>query len=296
MKSNNTTHKQEIEVTRVGGFGGSDAKMFYKIGLKGLSALNNTDKKRIRVAKGIDEYKPITVNEAMQRGHDFEDWYEKQSFAPLNAEREVAISSMLAKNFKTFAHADFFSNGEVWELKCLANPGKAYEDYFEQLQWYHLLRATKVWLVVSDSNLSFIEGTSFPVEIKRDNNAIDVLSNGIKLLDDNWDNLDLEVGEEWSESDLLPFEKEDITVFASYLQRIQQLEELAEESKLKVFNFMRDNGIKSLKSDYYTVTFTPESTTSTLDKKKLFTAHPEIKEQDYLKISPKKAYITVKLK
>ena len=132
MKS--TNHKNEIEATRVGGFGGSDAKMFYKIGLKGLSSLNNTDKKRIRVAKGIDEYKPITVNDAMQRGHDFEDWYEKQSFAPLNAEREVAISSMLAKNFKTFAHADFFSNGEVWELKCLSNPENAYNDYFEQLQ------------------------------------------------------------------------------------------------------------------------------------------------------------------
>ena len=296
MKSNNTTHKQEIEATRVGGFGGSDAKMFYKIGLKGLASLNNTDKKRIRVAKGIDEYKPITMNEAMQRGHDFEDWYEKQSFAPLNAEREVAISSMLAKNFKTFAHADFFSNGEVWELKCLSNPENAYNDYFEQLQWYFMLGAVNVWLAVSDSNYSFIEGTTFPVEIKRDERIIDILRNGIKLLDQNWETLDLEVGEEWSESDLLPFEKEDIAVFASYLQRIQQLEELAEESKLKVFNFMKDNGIKSLKSDYYTVTFIPESTTATLDKKKLFTAHPEIKEQDFLKVSPKKAYITVKLK
>ena len=296
MNSNNTDHKNEIEATRVGGFGGSDAKMFYKIGLKGLSSLNNTDKKRIRVAKGIDEYKPITVNDAMQRGHDFEDWYEKQSFAPLNAEREVAISSMLAKNFKTFAHADFFSNGEVWELKCLSNPENAYNDYFEQLQWYFMLGAVNVWLAVSDSNYSFIEGTTFPVEIKRDGRIIDILLHGIRLLDQNWETLDLEVGEEWNESDLLPFEKEDITVFASYLQRIQQLEELAEESKLKVFNFMRDNGIKSLKSDYYTVTFIPESTTATLDKKKLFTAHPEIKEQDYLKISPKKAYITVKLK
>ena len=296
MNSNNTDHKNEIEATRVGGFGGSDAKMFYKIGLKGLASLNNTDKKRIRVAKGIDEYKPITVNEAMQRGHDFEDWYEKQPFAPLDAEREVAISSMLAKNFKTFAHADFFSNGEVWELKCLGNPENAYNDYFEQLQWYHRLRATKVWLVVADSSKEFEDGVLFPIEIKRDNNVIDILSNGIKLLDQNWDTLDLEVGEEWTESDLLPFEKEDITVFASYLQRIQQLEELAEESKSKVFNFMKENGIKSLKSDYYTVTFIPESTTATLDKKKLFTAHPEIKEQDYIKTSPKKAYITVKLK
>ena len=37
-------HQNEIERTRVGGFG-SDAKMFYKIGLKGRSALSNSDKK-----------------------------------------------------------------------------------------------------------------------------------------------------------------------------------------------------------------------------------------------------------
>ena len=296
MKSNNTDHKQEIETTRVGGFGGSDAKMFYKIGLKGLASLNNTDKKRIRVAKGLDEYKPTPVNDAMQRGHDFEEWYEKQPFAPLNAEREVVISSMLAKNFKTFAHADFFSNGEVWELKCLSNPKAAYNDYFEQLQWYHRLRATKVWLVVCDSSQPFNEGAFFPVEIERDNNVIDILSNGIRLLDQNWETLDLEVGEEWTESDLLPFEREDIQLMTNYLTEIKQLESKADEMKTKLFEFMQVNNIKSINSDTYNVSFIPESTTATLDKKKLFTEHPEIKEQDYLKISPKKAYITVKLK
>ena len=75
-------HTNEIEVTRVGGFGGSDARLFYKVGLKGLSALTNSDKKRIRVAKGIDEYKPVFVNDAMQRGHDFEDFTKCQNPHP----------------------------------------------------------------------------------------------------------------------------------------------------------------------------------------------------------------------
>ena len=291
-----TTHKQEIEVTRVGGFGGSDANLFYRVGLRGLSALNNTDKKRIRVAKGIDEYKPIFVNDAMQRGHDFEDWYEKKSFAPLSAEREAKIVGDMAINFKTFAHADFLSDGDVWELKCLSNPENAYKDYFAQLQWYHMLGAISVWLIVTDSAEPFDTGIKMPIAVARDENVISILKNGIRLLDENWETLDLNVGEEWSDSDLMPFEKNDIAVFTSYLQRIQQLEELAEESKAKVFQFMKDNNIKSLKSDSYTVTFIPESTTSTLDKKKLFGEHPEIKEQDYLKTSPKNAYITVKLK
>jgi len=289
-------HKNEIEATRKGGFGGSDAKMFYKIGLKGLSALNNTDKKRIRVAKGIDEYKPIPVNDAMQRGHDFEDWYEKQPFAPI-AERELKLEAKLANNFDTFFHADFSGeSNEVWELKCVQNPDNAVQDYYEQLQWQHLIGARMLWIVVCDSSQPFEIGVKIPELIERNENVIEIIRNGIKLLDDNWDNLNLDVGEDWDESDLMPFEKEDIAVFTSYLQRIKQLEELAEESRLKVFQFMQDNGIKSLKSDYYTVAYVPESTTATLDKKKLFAEHPEIKETDYLKKSPKKAYITVKLK
>ena len=289
-----TTHKNEIEVTRVGGFGGSDASLFYRVGLRGLSALNNTDKKRIRVAKGMDEYKSIQMNDAMQRGHDFEDFYEMSESTSLMS-REVLFSAELAKNFKTFFHADFSDKYYVYELKCVQNPDNVEKDYEAQLQWQAMISGMKVCLVVCDSAKRF-EDYNEPIEIVRDENVINILKNGIRLIDENWETLDLNVGEEWSESDLMPFEKNDIAIFTSYLQRIQQLEELAEESKLKVFQFMRDKNIKSLKSDSYTVTFTPESTTTSIDKKKLFTAYPKIKEQGYIKTSPKKAYITVKLK
>ena len=288
-----TTHKQEIEVTRVGGFGGSDAAMFYRIGLKGLSAITNSDKKRIRVAKGMDEYKPIPMNDAMQRGHDFEDWY-SENYQSAAMERERKFTRDLAKNFNTFFHADF-SDTFIYELKSTSNTDDVLATYEAQLQWQHMISAMPVYIVISDSSLPF-ENCSEPIKVKRNERIIEILQNGIRLLDENWDTLDLEIGEEWSDSDLMPFEKNDIAVFTSYLQRIQQLEELAEESEAKVFQFMQDNNIKSLKSDSYTVTFIPESTTTSLDKKKLFTEHPEIKEQDYLKTSPKKAYITVKLK
>ena len=288
-----TTHKQEIEVTRVGGFGGSDAAMFYRIGLKGLSAITNSDKKRIRVAKGIDEYKPIQMNDAMQRGHDFEDWY-SENYQSAAMERERKFTRDLAKNFDTFFHADF-SDTYIYELKSTHNTDDVLTTYDAQLQWQHMISAMPVYIVISDSSLPF-EDCSEPIEVKRNERIIEILQNGIRLLDENWNTLDLEIGEEWSDSDLMPFERNDIAVFTSYLQRIQQLEELAEESKAKVFQFMKDNNIKSLNSDSYTVTFIPESTTTSLDKKKLFSEHPEINEKDFLKTSPKKAYITVKLK
>jgi len=300
MKSNNTDHKNEIESTRVGGFGGSDAKMFYKIGLKGLSALNNTDKKRIRVAKGIDEYKPVQMSEAMQKGHDFEDWYEKQPFAPMAAcaKREAVLKNDLARNFDVFCHADFYDDEfrEVWELKCLSKPENAVRDYHEQLQWYYLMNAHHVWLVVCDSSQTFEEGTLFPEEIERNEQVIDILYNGIKLLDKNWNDLNLEVGEDWTDEDLMPFEKMEVDALAKYLNEIKDLEAEADRRRQTVFEFMNTNGIKSLASELYTISFIPESSSATLDKKKLFAEHPEIKEQDYLKISDKKAYITVKLK
>lgn len=288
-----TNHKEEIEVTRVGGFGGSDASLFYRIGLRGLSALTNTDKKRIRVAKGMDEYKPIPMNDAMQRGHSFEDWY-SEKYQSAAMERERKFTRDLARNFNTFFHADF-SDTFIYELKSTSNTDDVLETYEAQLQWQHMISAMPVYIVISDSSLPF-ENCSEPIKVKRDEKVIEILQNGIRLLDENWDTLDLEIGEEWSDSDLMPFEKNDIATFTSYLEKIQELEKLADESKAKVFQFMKDNNIKSLKSDSYTVTFIPESTTTSLDKKKLFTEHPEIKEQDYLKTSPKKAYITVKLK
>jgi hypothetical protein len=294
MKTNQ--HKNEIEVTRKGGFGGSDAKLFYKIGLKGLSALNNTDKKRIRVAKGIDEYKPVPMNEAMQRGHDFEDWYEKQPFAPI-AYREAKLTANLANNFDTFFHADFSDVfNEVWELKCVQNPDNAIRDYYEQLQWQHLIGAKKLWLVVADSSQPFETGVKMPELIERNEQVIEILRNGIKLLDKNWNDINLEVGEDWTDEDLMPFEKMEVDALAKYLNEIKELEAEADRRRQTVFDFMNTNGIKSLASELYTISFIPESSSATLDKKKLFSEHPEIKETDYQKISPKKAYITVKLK
>ena len=122
------THQNEIESTRVGGFGGSDAKMFYKIGLKGLSSLSNSDKVRIRVRRGSHLTTPYRRRQRCARGTTlriglptrFKHHTDKM-------DRERKISARLAVNFDTFAHADFSKkNGkEVIELKCVSDPDRA---------------------------------------------------------------------------------------------------------------------------------------------------------------------------
>jgi hypothetical protein len=301
-------HKNEIERTRVGGFGGSDAKMFYKIGLRGLSALSNSDKKRIRVAKGIDEYKPILQTEAMRKGHEFEDWHYRKIGGIENktVKREVKIYGFSARNFEIFAHADLYDTQSktVEELKFLQNPNIAVAkaQYMAQLQWYYMLGVREVWLTVGDSNdYDLMKGEHSGVNINtvviaRDEEFIETLRMGINTLDSHWDYLDLELPEEWTSEDLLPFEATEVELMTNYLQEIKRLEALIEEKKTNLLEFMQDNGVKSINSDNYIITYVPAGTTSRFNKTKLLKDFPEIDESKYTTVSERKGYVTIKLK
>ena len=297
-------HQNEIERTRIGGFGGSDAKMFYKIGLRGLSALSNSDKKRIRVAKGIDEYKPIFQTEAMRKGHEFEDWWTENDLSKYTTkwEREVKIERELATNFKTFAHADVLMEVRkqiyIIELKCLIDPLSAFEQYKAQLQWYYVLGVHNVHLLIGDNSkgCDFEEMPILEHDVKRDEQFIKTLLHGIKLLDDNWDNLNLELPEEWTSEYLLPFEATEVELMTNYLQEIKRLEVLIEEKKTNLLQFMQDNDVKSINSENYIITHVPAGTTSRFNKAKLLKDFPEIDESKYTAVSERKGYVTIKLK
>ncbi len=298
-------HQQKIEESRVGGFGGSDAKMFYKIGLNGLSALSNTDKMRIRVAKGIDEYEPIMQTEAMQKGHEFEDWFADRFggafkiFSDFMREHKVEPDVKMARNFNVFAHADFYNIKKKWavELKCVSDVEAVQENYMAQLQWYYMIGCNRVGLIVCDSKYDdFEDGLQGQIRIAQNLNYIETLLHGIKLLDDNWDNLDLKIGDEWDESDLFPSEQKEVQLMTSYLQQIKAMEAQIEESKAKLLDMMIKSGVKSIKSDTYNITVVPPGTTSRFDKKKLLKDHPEIDEADYTTTSERKAYLKITLK
>lgn len=293
------THQQKIEQSRIGGFGGSDAKMFYKVGLKGLSALSATDKKRIAVAKGLQPYNPIAKTDAMQKGHDFEDWFASQSFCPI-AQREVKISKPLARNFEIFSHLDFYSSdgisSEYWELKCVEKVDTATKDHKAQLQWAHMLGVGNVWLIVCDSSKSFEEGTQFPIGIQRDQKYIDTMLHGIKLIDVAWDTFGGEDESEVSENSLPAFYRKDVAMMTSCLQDIKKLERMAEDLRDRIKRMMEQGGIKSIKSENYTIVYQAESEAVTFDKAKLFKTHPELREEDFQKTIKKKAHIKITLK
>lgn len=288
----NNEHNKEIESTRVGGFGGSDAAMFYKIGKNGLSALTATDKKRIRVAKGIEPYEPIPTTPAMRRGHDFEDWFaDNNNFD----EREKKIERQLAHNFKTFAHADFYFNDTVYELKCVQDVEGAKTTYYAQLQWYYMLGVFSVCLIAQNSACEFGEHTQC-FNVNRNDDYIAALINGVQLLDEAWDDLPLDKEDTLTEDQLLPFDREAVLALNDTLRQIKALEEKAAQAKEQLLAFMQNNSIATIKSDYYTISYIGETERKTFDKTKLANAHPELDLTQYEKTSRVKPSVKIILK
>lgn len=296
MNNNQTEQKREIVETRKGGFGGSDAKMFYKVGLKGLSALSDTDKRRIAVALGQAEYIEIPATEAMEAGNRFEQFLGNEYYEELESNFKIDFKDQ-QRNFKIFAHADFYDieNDIVVEAKYTASDLETtIYDYMPQLQWYYLLGVDKVYLVKGYQDEPF---EWYDVKfIERDDKFIEILRNGISLIDDFCDDFVYQEKDEWTTFDLMPHEQAAAEVMFNYLSQIKKMEEEVEKQKAIMLDLMLKNGVKSLKSDGYTLTVVPESIRSTFDKAKLLKEHPEINESDYLKTSVVKPYLKITLK
>lgn len=296
-------HKQEILSSRIGGFGGSDAKLFYTIASRGVNKLSATDLFRISVAKGENESKSIPETPAMAAGHAFEDYVEKLLLKKKGFEREVKLCSKLSDKFDTFAHADFYNSEKKTVIECKFTQGnvdKTSKTYYAQLQWYYLLGVNRVFLYnghgdVNDILTNGIVDTLEIEEIERDEIFIDSLHTGIILLASVWDDLKVEIGEEWTQGDLLAFDADNINLFTDKLRQIERLEADAKELREQIKGLFELYNIKSLKSDNYLITYVAESVRETLDADKLKKEHKEIDFSLYKKQSNVKSSIKIKL-
>lgn len=295
-------HKQEILSSRIGGFGGSDARLFYTIACKGFKKLSATDLFRISVAKGKSELKSIPETPAMAAGHAFESYVEKL-LKKKGFEREVKLNLRLSDKFDTFAHADFYNAETNTVIECKFTQGnvdKTYKTYYAQLQWYYMLGVERVILCNGHGDVNDIltTGAVENIEIKeieRDESFIDSLNAGIVLLSPFWDDLRIDVGEEWTPSDLLEFDADNINLFTDKLRQIERLEADAKELREQIKCLFELYNIKSLKSDNYLITYVGESVRETLDTDKLKKEHKEINFENYKKQSKVKSSIKIKL-
>lgn len=299
-------HQMEIENTRVGGFGGSDAALFLRIAKKGgVEGLSNTDLYRIAVAMGIKPYVPVSPTEAMNNGHIFEDSYARMlKDSGRSFEREVKIMphKLQMQNFAIFAHADFlFHTHEgryynsadyfdaVHECKFIADEGRCIEEvaktYEAQLQWYYMLGVEYVDLVRGYGDPQHPKMEIF--EVDEDENIIDNLKMGIRLLDEA-------ISDGW----VPEIEEEFVGGLSEKMQNIiadyerlkfkkSAIDEKLDELQKQIVEYMTIGNVAKINASLGTISRTADSVVESFDSKKFEKENPDMYKQ-YIKKSTRK--------
>lgn len=297
----------EIESTRVGGFGGSDAALFLRIAKKGgVEGLSNTDLYRIAVAMGIKPYAPVPVTEAMQNGHIFEDSYARmlKDRGDKNFEREVKIMphKLQMQNFAIFAHADFvfythkgryYNSADyfdaVHECKFIKDEGicieAVAETYKAQLQWYYLLGAEYVDLIrgYGDPTQPVVQRIAIDI----DEEIIEQLKLGIQLLDDAIESGWVpEIEEEYA----CAMSEKMQNIIADY-ERLKfeknAIEEKIDELQKQIIEYMSIGNVAKINGTLGTISRTADSVVESFDSAKLKKDNAELYNQ-YIKKSTRK--------
>ena len=295
-------NNEELKRSHANGFGGSDAKMFAKIGTMGIESLSTTEKKRILVALGKMEADDFGGNVYTEAGHLFEDYCAEST--PLSkCEREKYIECKdAAKHFKVFAHADFYDNAtdEVFECKYSQDDTeKVLKDYYEQLQWYYLCGAKAVTLVHGHGCvLPFdIEGIATEALLEDDYEA-SVMRRGIEVLDraieegafDDYETTEMTVSEISGDAAVA------CQRLGMAMAQLKEMEKLADEYKATLLAWMEANGVLNIKGEGFTVSYVSPTQRKTFDAKKAQADFPALKDDQYYKTSAVKSSVKITLK
>ena len=302
-------HAQEITNTRKGGLGGSDAALVLRIAERGLAGLTATDLRRLCVMIGTAEpenFKTPYTN----AGHAFEEYAEQVLPLGETYEREMYMTKPLADQFKTFAHADFVAdmkdeNGyeyaAVIECKYVQKPTeKVIETYFAQLQWYYILGARKVFLYHGTGAVDpFCVEDCELVEIERNDQTVEMLLQGIKILNDALrDGWTPQVPDKMNVADAAELVQK---AFAE-MQAVKAEEAALKERKDKAAATLKEwcegmslTGLYSIGEQKHQIIYTRATVGKTFDSAKFLAEYPEYKDApEYWKETSRAASVTFK--
>lgn len=294
---------EELKRSHANGFGGSDAKMFAKIGTKGIESLSTTEKKRILVALGKMEAETFGGNVYTEAGHLFEDYAANAAYSIAKGmEREKYMEAKgMARHFKIFAHADFYDDTTNAVVECKFSQdetAKVFDDYFAQLQWYYMLGASKVTLYHGWGKvLPFDVVGVMPVYVDKDDDYIACLRDGIAELDkavedgafDDYDTTEVTVSEMDEETAAA------CRALGVVIARMKEAEKLADEHKATLLAWMEAHGVLNIKGDGFTVSYVRPTTRKTFDTKKAQADFPALKDDKYFKTSAVKSSVRITL-
>lgn len=322
-------YKDDIIKTRTGNVGSSDAKMLNQIAF--LGEVPQSAVKRLAVVKGLIENDNPTTN-AMRFG----DFVEESVFASLHAtdlrwQSNPCITSKKysRKNVSCITHVDFMLQDDehktltIGECKATKLSFEQTRDEYRYQLYHHFLLATeyarelggykvKVMLCHYDANDIDLDA---PFEFDASRLTVKTLRN-IERMSQNYrlseamDIVDkyLETLEYYTEDESIPYEYLPVDVqkqfdgITTMLAEIKQREELVNAFKTKLYDFLVEKNIKSIKNDAWSITRVDATTSVQFDSKKYLeefaTSHPrqykKLREKYDKKVN-KKGYVSIKL-
>lgn len=324
-------YKQDIENTRKGCLGGSDAKMLAQIAQTGI--IPNSAHKRLAVCKGLIENENITTP-AMRYG----DYIENCVFSGLKQSDDrwqsnpcLVSKKYSRKNCKLIDHVDYYLEDESKHLitigECKASKHQfrdVRKEYEPQLIHHYLLGSEvakqkgkdwKVRLLLCHYNTEGIDLeqpfefdpnrlTVRPVNIGKFDAYAPELARAMDIVDSF-----LETYTYYSEDDTIPYEylpvavKEQFDNITKALVEIKEREQKVKDFKAKLYNFFKEQNIKSIKNPDWSVTRVDPTESTTFDAKAFAEdyakQHPlkfKKAKAAYTKTTKKSGYINIRLK
>lgn len=321
--------KQEIINTRKGCLGGSDARMLMSIA--DIGSVPNSALKRLAICKGLKEPEQFT-NAAMEFGNFIEECVFKSlhdTDERWQSNPRIASEKYSRKNVKCIDHVDFLlQDDEKKELtlgECKATRltfQQTRDEYIAQLYHHYLLGSEiakkigyKVKVVlchyltdgVDVANEREFDPSRLTVKVLRN---MDKLSSQYKLAE-AMDIVDkfLETFDSYYDGDEIPYEllpvsvKEQFDKVTELLTEIMQREDIVDKFKEKLYEFLLEKNIKSIKNDAWTITRVDASSTKRFNSKKYLSdfaaKHPrkfkKLKEK-YESVVNRKGYVKISIK
>lgn len=322
-------YKSEIAQTRVGCLGSSDGRLLAQVMMLGY--VPKSAYKRLAVVKGLIPQEEIPRNAAIKAGDDVEMMICKHLMSqdPRYESNPLWVSEKYSTDeCKLISHPDITLKDEarktlfIYEVKTTKfSVEDTRQTYKAQLFIHNVLgheivsKLGKDWHVkvilahYSTEGLDLTEGIEFDPsrltlrEVKFNaayfdvRKAMDIISEFLRGFDSYYE------GEE-VDANLLPTPiKTEFDAVAEMLTEIKYREEKVNEFKKKLYNFMVEKDIKSIKNEAFSITRVDPTESKTFDHKKyleeLAKKHPRKAKKlqlEFVKVTKRSGYANIKVK
>lgn len=320
-------YKEDIIATRKGCLGGSDSKMLAQIST--LGSVPRSAYKRLAICKGLIEPENITT-----RVMEYGNFIEQSIFEHLHAQDEryqsnpCLVSDMYStKEVKIIDHVDFLLQDDkkkvlyLYECKASKFTTEQVRDAYKTQLFHHYLLGkelakklggykTKVMLVhydTSDVDMDdewtfnpekiTIRPIKFGTAVFDMCSAVAIVSNFLATFDEYYEGDEID-------ANLLPEKvRQEFDMVANVITEIKEREKVVDEFKKRLYTFMVDKNIKSLKNEMFSITRVDPTESKSFDSKRyvedLKKEHPRKAKKvvaQYTKTTKRNGYVSITVK